>query len=89
MSRLHQAGYRDFDTEARASAWIRNHVPSRRAAKLALGKIMADERHAAEIAHRIVDIIVADGRTTDEEMKAAWHLVEEMEKREQRGYKQQ
>jgi hypothetical protein len=87
MGRLHRAGYRDLGSEARAAEWVRNYVPSRRAAKLALMRIVMNEEHGAEIARRIVEVIVADGRTTNEEMKAVRHLVEAMERHEPRSHR--
>lgn len=84
MGRLREAGIADFDLEARSSQWIRNHVPTRRSAVIALGKLMADPEHSRDIAHKIVDVILADGHASDEEMAAAWALVEAMERKERR-----
>jgi hypothetical protein len=80
--RLQAAGRAGSVSRSTLARWIENYVPTRRAAKLALGRLMAQPSHGAEIAHRIIDVVVADGAATDAEMKAAWALVEAMEKRE-------
>ncbi|MEO8669412.1 MAG: exonuclease domain-containing protein [Bauldia sp.] len=84
LGRLRAAGRAGPYSEQGVARWIDNHVPTQRAAKLALGRLMAEPSHGAEIAHRIVDIVVADGTASEVEMKAAWGLFRSMERREQR-----
>lgn len=84
LDQLLQSGTADLASQAAAAEWIRNYVPTERAAKIALGKLMAAPDAGKEVANLLIDVLLADGKATDEEMQAAWKLVDYMEKREGR-----
>ena len=77
----------DVDNELRRAVaeWIRNYLPSRRSATIALGKLLEGPDCGLTVANALIDVMLADGEATDDEMKAAWSLVEYMARRERDG----
>ncbi len=62
--------------------WIDNHVPSRSTALGALRNVAAERENGGLLAYALVDLIIADGAVSDDEMAAAWGLVKALERRE-------
>jgi hypothetical protein len=61
-----------------ARMWVGNYVPSRQSALAGLRAVWADEVYAADVASRMIDVMLADGHVSDEEMEAAWAIVKGM-----------
>lgn len=67
-----------------ARLWMGNQVPTRNAALAALRKVAKDDDYAAEVADRMIDVMLADGTITDAEMEAAWAIQKGLVRAERR-----
>lgn len=70
-----------------ARLWIGNHVPTRQTALAGLRAVFLDDPYAADVAGRMIDIMLADGEVADAEIEAAWAMVKGMERAEARQRK--
>lgn len=83
VQRLRRLETPPIDPEGIVVRWVDNHVPTRASALAALGRVSGNPDDGAELAHKMIDMIIADGTATDGEMTAAWTLVHALERREQ------
>lgn len=56
--------------------WIDNHVPTRAEALAALARVCRNDADGEDMAHAMIDLIIADGHASDGEMAIAWHIPE-------------
>lgn len=70
---------------ANMAKWIGSQTPTRKQAMAGLRHTMDNAPEGAHLADAIFSVMLADGRTSDEEMELAKRLVGSMERREKRN----
>lgn len=84
VSRVRAASPSYPNPEWLARMWVGNHVPSRQSALAGLRAVWTDEAYAADVASRMLDVMLADGHVSDDEMEAAWAIVRGMDRADAR-----
>ena len=83
-ARLRRVAPHVGDPATAARLWMGNQVPSRNAALAALRGLAKDETYAADVADRMIEVMLADGTVNDAEMEAAWAIQKGFERADRR-----
>lgn len=87
VKRMNEFAPRTPDADRVARLWMGNQVPTRSAALAALRKVAKDEAYAADVADRMIELMLADGEVKDAKMDAAWAIVKGLERADKRKAK--
>lgn len=70
------------DANGIVTRWINNHVPTRASTLDAWRRLNVNPADGRELAHAMIDLMIADGTASDGEMAIAWNLVKILEEQE-------